>query len=459
MSTPPKTVPEIATTSPATLPHVAIVGRPNVGKSTLLNRVVGRREAIVEEQPGVTRDRREHTVDWCGRSFVLIDTGGWEVDPHGPIESAVRLQAERAIADADAIVLVCDATVGVTSADAEAARLVRQAGIPVVLAVNKVDGPSAEYDLADFYGLGVGDPRPVSALHGRRSGDLLDAVLDALPVVNEADAAASLATAAVAVEAQIAIVGRPNVGKSTLFNRFCGDERSIVHDEPGTTRDAVDTVVAYAGHIYRFVDTAGLRRRAKVGDRTEYYSRVRAIQAVERADVALITIDATQGVTAADQRVGEEVEAAGCAAVILLNKWDLLDHDTKLDIPRQVGEMLHFLDWAPVLRISARTGQNMHRLHDILQTVLASHRMRVPTSAVTKVTEDAQQRHPAPISGGKHGRIRYATQVRHSPPTFVFFTDRRLPPDYVRYLERCLRERFGFEGTPIRLKMRLKEKK
>lgn len=443
------------TTIVSRLPQVAIVGRPNVGKSTLLNRIIGRREAIVEEKPGVTRDRQEHVAEWGGVQFSVVDTGGWEADPGDPISVAVRKQAERAIAGADVIVLVCDAAVGPTDEDAAAARLVRKSGVPCILAVNKVDAAKAEADLADFWSLGVGEPRPVSALHGRRSGDLLDAVVDCLP--DESSEAWAQTEGSEEVTASVAVVGRPNVGKSTLFNRLCGDERSIVHDAPGTTRDSVDTVVEFEGSIWRFVDTAGLRRRAKVDDRTEYYSRVRALHALARAEVALLVIDATEGVTLADQKVAEEIEDAGCAAVVLLNKWDLLDQHEKLSVAEEAAERLHFMGWAPVLRVSAKTGQNLHRLDSLLRAVLGSYRKRVATAAVTKVVEEAQQRHPPPVAAGGRARIRYATQVRHSPPTFTLFANRRLPVSYQRYIERSIREAFGFDGTPIRIAVRTRK--
>lgn len=443
------------TTIVSRLPQVAIVGRPNVGKSTLLNRIIGRRDAIVEEKPGVTRDRQERVAEWGGVQFRVVDTGGWEAEPGDPISVAVRKQAERAIAEADVIVLVCDAGVGPTEEDAAAARLVRKSGVPCVLAVNKVDAAKAEVDLADFWSLGVGEPRPVSALHGWRSGDLLDAVVESLP--DDASESSAQTEGSEQVAASVAVVGRPNVGKSTLFNRLCGDERSIVHDAPGTTRDSVDTVVEFEGSVWRFVDTAGLRRRAKVDDRTEYYSRVRALHSLARAEVALLVVDATEGVTFADQKVAEEIEGAGCAAVVLLNKWDLLDQHEKLAVAEEAAERLHFMGWAPVLRVSAKTGQNLHRLDSLLRAVLESYRKRVPTAAVTKVVEDAQQRHPAPIASRGRTRIRYATQVRHSPPTFTLFANRRLPASYQRYVERSIREAFGFDGTPIRLAVRTRK--
>ncbi len=432
------------------LPRVAIVGRPNVGKSTLVNRFVGRRAAIVEEKPGVTRDRAEHEVDWTGRRFVVIDTGGWEARPESSIAQAVRDQAELAVGTADVVVFVCDAAVGVTPEDAEAARLLRRAGIPVVLAANKVDGERAEADTADLYALGLGDPVAVSALHGRRTGDLLDAVVGLFPEPTEAEASEEDVG-----EVRVAILGRPNVGKSTLFNRLIGEERSIVHDAPGTTRDAVDTVVELGGCTYRFVDTAGLRRRSRVDDRTEYYGRVRALQALQRADVALLVVDATAGLTSADQKVAEEILDAGRSCVVLLNKWDLLDTETKMALPAEAADKLRFLSWAPLLRISARTGSNVGRILPAIDAALASYRARVPTHALVKTVESATARHPPRALGGGPARIRYATQVRTSPPSFVVFANRRLVPEYTRYLEHQLRDRFGFEGTPLRVRVRV----
>lgn len=435
------------------LPRVAVVGRPNVGKSTLLNRFVGRREAIVEEKPGVTRDRREETAEWCGRRFVVIDTGGWMADPADPVDAAVRDQVGVAMSQADVILLVVDAQAGISREDAEAARLVRRAGAPCILVANKIDNEGSEAQLADLYGLGLGDPLPVSALHGRRSGDLLDAVVAALPEAPE-DGPEPDELA----EASIALVGRPNVGKSTLFNRLCGDERSIVHDAPGTTRDAVDTVVEFDGTPFRFVDTAGLRRKAKVDDRTEYYSRVRAIQSLERADIALLVIDATAGITAADQKVAEEVVDAGRALVILLNKWDLLSREDKLTLADDVAEELRFVSWAPVLRLSARTGYNVVKLRGVLDRVLTNFRRRVPTADLVRTVEEAQAHHTAPMVRGATSRIRYATQARHSPPTFILFANRRLGADYVRYVENRLREAYEFEGTPLRCKVKVSER-
>src|SRR5438270_5198705 len=332
-------------------PVVAVVGRPNVGKSTLVNRILGRREAIVEEQPGVTRDRKTVEADWRGRPFLLVDTGGW-LAADGGLESQVRLQAERAVAEADLVLLVVDATVGVTEEDDRVANLLRRSSRPVVLVANKVDGDSRDSDAWDFTRLGLGDPAPVSALHGRGVGDLLDLVVAALPAEEAAPEPAP-------VEEDdrppaVAIVGRPNVGKSTLFNKLIGDERSVVHDLPGTTRDSIDTEVDTEEGPILFVDTAGMRRKSRIGQGAEYYSLVRALQAIDRADAALLVIDSAEGVTHQDQRLAERVDAAGSPVVIVLNKWDLLDAEQRADVSDQLVDRLHFLAYAPVLKVSAR---------------------------------------------------------------------------------------------------------
>ncbi len=435
-------------------PLVAIVGRPNVGKSTLLNRIVGRREAIVEEKPGVTRDRKMVDAEWQGRTFTLVDTGGWL--PSGDaLDAKVSQQSEQAMRDADAILLVVDATVGITDEDARVAQVVRTLRRPVLLVANKVDDANREAAIWELLGLGVGEPLGVSALHGRGTGDLLDALVSVLPD----DGAAEMATtdgegAEAEAEADrifsVAIVGRPNVGKSTLFNRLIGDERSVVHDMPGTTRDAIDTVVETDEGPIRFVDTAGLRRRAKIDEGTEYFSLVRALQAIDRSDVALLVIDATAGVTAQDQRLAERVDAAGCPIVVLLNKWELLDADQRVAVTAQLARKLHFIGDAVVLKISALTGKGVHRLLPALSDALDAYRTRIPTRRVNEVVRDAQAQQPAP-----HGaRVLYATQGATDPPTFTLFANKTLPPTYLRYLERKLREAFGLGVTPVKLRVR-----
>jgi GTPase len=429
------------------LPIVAIVGRPNVGKSTLFNRIVGRREAIVEERPGVTRDRKETEAEWQGVPFLLVDTGGWL--PGGDsLDEKVSRQSERAVDDAAIVLFVVDATVGIVEEDARVAELLRRRGLPVVVVANKVDDTNREAAIWEFVGLGLGDPAPVSALHGRGAGDVLDRVVGLLPDTGEDT-----------VEAQaedgdrvfsVALVGRPNVGKSTLFNRLIGDERSVVHDMPGTTRDAVDTVVETDDGPVRFVDTAGMRRKARIDDGTEYYSFVRALKAIDRADVALLVIDSRDGITHQDQRLAERIDAAGCPIVVVMNKWELLDREAREDVAYQIGTRLHFLGESPVLRISALTGKGVQRLLPTLQGAIEDYHRRVPTRKVNEVIRSAQAAQPPPHGG----RILYATQGAVDPPTFTLFANKEIPKPYLRYLERMLREEFSFGATPIKIRVR-----
>ncbi len=437
---------------PERLPVVAVVGRPNVGKSTLVNRVVGRREAIVEEQPGVTRDRKELEADWNGRDFLIVDTGGWlaTADRQG-LDGQVSRQAERAIGDADVVVFVVDATVGVTEEDDRVAAVLRRSKAPVLVVANKVDSERRELDAWELGRLGLGEPLPVSALHGRGSGDLLDAVVEALPEPappGAADTDTDGDGAEAAVPA-VAVVGRPNVGKSTLFNRLIGDERSVVHDEPGTTRDAVDTVVETPHGPFRFVDTAGMRRKSRIDEGAEYYSLVRALKAIDAAQAALLVIDAGEGVTHQDQRLAERVDAAGAAIVVVLNKWDLLDADARAALTADVGDRLGFLGYAPALKVSAKTGKGAHRILPALADALEASGRRVPTRELNQVIQAAQAAQPAP-----NAKVLYATQGAVDPPTFTLFTTRALPPTYLRYLERRIREHFGFGPTPLKIRVR-----
>ena len=439
----------MTTESTNALPTVAVVGRPNVGKSTLFNRIVGRREAIVEEKPGVTRDRKEVTAEWQGYEFRLVDTGGWM--PGGSeLDAKVSKQSEKAILDADAVLFVVDVTVGITEEDSRVAQSLRRHGRPVILIANKVDDTNREAAAWELIRLGVGDPMMVSALHGRGTGDMLDSLVAALPeqVVDEPDDSV--------VEEKIfsvAIVGRPNVGKSTLFNRLIGEDRSVVHDMPGTTRDAVDTIVETEDGPIRFVDTAGMRRRAKIDEGTEYYSLVRALQAIDRSDVALLVIDATVGVTAQDQRLAERIDAAGCPVVVLLNKWELLSAEEHDEINYQITHRLHFIGESPVLKISALTGKGVHRLLPALSGTIDDYHRRVPTRKVNQVLRAAQSAQPAPHGG----RVLYATQGAVDPPTFTLFANKELPASYLRYLERSLREECGFGSTPIKLRVRKRD--
>ena len=433
------------------LPVVSVVGRPNVGKSTLFNRILGRREAIVEERPGVTRDRKALEAEWLGRHFQLVDTGGWM--PSGnELDDKVSAQSEKAIGDSDLIVLVVDGTTGITEEDARVATILRRSNTQVILAVNKIDTPLRDPDIWEFVSLGLGDPMGVSALHSRNTGDLLDRVIEMLPDeqhdidgdIGDSDEAESNGVPGVA------IVGRPNVGKSTLFNRLIGDDRSVVHDMPGTTRDAIDTVVETELGPLRFIDTAGMRRKARVDDDTEYYSNLRALRAIDKADVALLVIDASEGVTSQDQRLAERVDAAGCPIVILMNKWEVVDQEEKDEVMYQVGQRLHFLGESPVLRVSALTGRGVHRLVPALEAAIDAYETRVPTRKVNEVIQLAQSSQPAPHGG----RVLYATQGAIHPPTFTLFTNKEIPASYVRYLERRLREEFDLGATPIKIRLR-----
>jgi GTP-binding protein len=443
------------------LPVVAIVGRPNVGKSTLINRVVGRRAAIVEEKPGVTRDRKDLNANWGGRDFRIVDTGGWLAGGDS-LDQKVSIQSEKAVAEADVVLLVVDVTTGVTEDDSGVAEMLRRSSKPVLLVANKVDDVAHEGLVWEMVSLGLGDPFPVSALHGRGSGDLLDAVVERLPVLDGDDGALGerldhdeLAAFGSdddpdAATVAVAIVGRPNVGKSTLFNRLIGDDRAVVHDMPGTTRDAIDTVVETQLGRVRFVDTAGMRRKSKVTEGTEYYSLVRALEAVDTADVALLVIDATEGVTGQDQRLAERVDAAGSPIVLLLNKWELIDAEQRTELRWQVGDKLRFIGEAPVLPISAISGRGVHKLLPALEGSIDAYHRRVPTRKVNEVIQAAQLAHAAP--GG--ARVLYATQGATDPPTFTLFANRELHRTYVRYLERKLREAFDLGQTPVKLRVR-----
>lgn len=438
------------------LPVVAIVGRPNVGKSTLVNRFAGRRVAIVQEEPGVTRDRKLVEVEWLGREFVVMDTGGWM--PGGSaLDQKVSKQSEQGVREADVVLFVVDASVGITDEDAGVAEWLRKSDKPVVLVANKADNDRREDDRWEFLALGLGEPVPVSALHGRRTGDLLDVIVAHFPAEQHDDAEETMAAdggrdraSADGVPA-VAIVGRPNVGKSTLFNRLIGEVRSVVHDMPGTTRDAVDTVVDTLHGQIRFVDTAGMRRKSKIDDGTEYYSVVRALQAVDAADIALLVIDATEGVTAQDQRLAERVDAAGCPIVVLVNKWDLLtDAEERADRTAQVANRLGFLGDAPVLKISAQSGKGVHKLLPEIADAIERYHRRVPTRDVNKVLTSLQMAHPAPAGA----RILYGLQGASDPPTFTLFVNRELPSTYMRYVENGLREALDLGAVPIKIRVR-----
>lgn len=430
------------------LPMVAIVGRPNVGKSTLMNRIIGRRTAIVEEKPGVTRDRKEELAEWAGREFVLVDTGGWMAGGD-QLDAKVSRQSEAAIEAADVVLLVLDATVGIVPDDEQVARLLRRVDKPVVVVANKVDDSTHEHLVWELMGLGLGEPHGLSALHGRGTGDLLDHVVGLLPEDgrdgdgDESGDGADKATS-------VALVGRPNVGKSTLFNRLIGEERSVVHDMPGTTRDSIDTVVESEFGALRFIDTAGMRRKSRIDEDTEYFSMVRALKSVDSADVALLVIDATEGITHQDQRLAERIDGSGCPIIIVLNKWELLDADERKEVVYQTGRMLHFLGEAPVLKVSALTGKGVHRLLPALADAISQYETRVPTGRLNEAIRRAQQAQPGP-----HGaRVLYATQGATDPPTFTLFVNKTIPASYMRYIERRIREEFDLPSTPIKLRVR-----
>jgi len=436
-------------------PVVAIVGRPNVGKSTLVNRIVGRRAAIVQEKPGVTRDRKELEASWCGRSFVVVDTGGWLAPNAAGADPAVLVrqvsgQAERAIAEADVILCVVDVTVGAVEEDDAVARVLRRSGKPVIVAVNKVDDERREPDTWAFARLGLGTPFPISAGHGRGTGELLDAVVAALPP--EAEIAQDPEPDGIF---SVAIVGRPNVGKSTLFNRLVGDDRSVVHDEPGTTRDAIDTIIETPDGPLRFVDTAGMRRRSRIDEATEYYGLLRALEAVDRADAALLVIDAEAGVTHQDQRLAERIDASGTAIVVVLNKWDLVkDADQRRQVLEDVADRLAFLGYAPVLKISALTGSRFDKLLPALREAEEAYHRRIPTAALNRLLQEAQAHHPPPVVKRHRPRILYGTQGAIDPPTFTLFATHELPATYLRYLERRMREAFELGPSPVKLRVR-----
>jgi GTPase len=438
-------------------PTVVIVGRPNVGKSTLFNRIVGAQVAIVEDRPGVTRDRKEVDAEWLDRTFRLVDTGGW-LPGGSDLDEKVSRQVEAAVRHADLVLFVVDGSIGAVDEDEAIATWLRRTKVPVLLVTNKADNDRRENDRWEFLSLGMGDPYPVSALHGRRAGDLLDEVVARLP---EAEVEVPAVVEEVVEEPlwnpndvpppRVAIVGRPNVGKSTLFNRLVGHDRSVVHDMAGTTRDAIDTLVDTDDGPIVFVDTAGMRRRSRIDDSAEYYSLVRALRAIDDADIALLVIDATEGVTSQDQRLAERVDAAGCPIVVMLNKWELLDDaDDRAAVTAEVARKLYFTGDAPVLKISALTGKGVHKLRPVLQEAIEQYHRRVPTRDVNRVIADAQQRQPA-----AHGaKVLYALQGAVDPPTFTLFVNRELAPTYMRYLERSIREAFDLGATPVKLRVR-----
>jgi GTPase len=437
----------------ARAPVVAVVGRPNVGKSTLVNRILGRREAVVQDVPGVTRDRIAYDATWAGRRFTLVDTGGWEPDARG-LRAMVSAQAERAVATADLVVFVVDSRTGATDTDVTVARTLRRGGRPVVLAVTKVDDDRAEPDAHELWSLGLGEPHPVSGLHGRGSGDLLDAVVHALP-----NAPVDTADTEPAGPRRVALIGRPNVGKSSLLNRLTGEERAVVDAVPGTTIDPVDSLVSLDGQTWQFVDTAGLRRRVSHASGMEYYASLRTAAAIDAAEVAIVLLDASEPLTEQDQRVIAEVVEAGRALVLAFNKWDLVDEDRRAQLEREIARDLSRVAWAPRVNVSARTGRAVERLAGQLRLSLASWEQRIPTGQLNAWLTQVLAATPPPARGGKAPRILFATQADTRPPRFVLFTTAFLEAGYRRFLERRLREEYGFAGTPLEVSIRVRERR
>jgi GTP-binding protein len=433
-------------------PVVAVVGRPNVGKSTLVNRILGRREALVQDVPGVTRDPVSYDADWAGREFVLVDTGGWVSDATG-MAMRIAEQAETAISLADAVVFVVDATVGTTDEDEAVVRVLRRADKPVVLAANKVDDQRAEADAAAMWNLGLGQPWPVSALHGRGTGDMLDALLEALPP------AAAGEEEVEAGPRRVAIVGKPNVGKSSLLNKLAGTERAVVSEVSGTTVDPIDELVVIAGTPYQLIDTAGIRKRVNQASGSEYYAYLRTQSAIERAEVCVVVIDASEPVSEQDLRILSAVEEAGRGLVIAFNKWDLTDEERRRYLDREIDRDLGAWAWAPSVNISALTGRNVDKLARAVETALAGWETRVSTGKLNAFLGRVVAAHPHPVRSGKQPRLLFATEAHNCPPTFALFTSGDLDAQYVRFVERRLREEFGFEGSPVHIQVRPRAKR
>ncbi|MBF4768584.1 ribosome biogenesis GTPase Der [Nocardioides agariphilus] len=433
-------------------PILAVVGRPNVGKSTLVNRIIGRREAVVEDVPGVTRDRISYDAVWNGRAFTVVDTGGWDPDARGLAER-IRAQAEIAVTLADAVLFVVDATIGITDADEAVVRVLRRSNKPVVLAANKVDDTRAEAEAFGLWNLGLGEPHTVSALHGRGSGDLLDAVLAALPEAPQESFEQE------AGPRRIAIVGKPNVGKSSLLNKLAGEERSVVDNVAGTTVDPVDELVELGGRTWRFIDTAGIRKRVKEASGHEYYASLRTSTAIDRAEVAVLVLDGSESISEQDMRIIQTIRDAGRALVIAFNKWDLVDEERRYYLDREIERDLVQVQWAPRINITARTGWHVDRLVPALDKAIEGWETRVPTGTLNAFLGRLVAEHPHPVRSGKQPKILFGTQPSTSPPTFVLFTSGKLEASYERYIERRLREQFGFVGTPIVVNQRPREKR
>ena len=434
------------------LPVLAIVGRPNVGKSALVNRILGRREAVVEDVPGVTRDRVTYKAEWADRKFTLVDTGGWEPDARG-IDKSVALQAEIAVELADAVLFVVDAMVGATATDERVVSMLRASKKPVILVGNKVDDARQEPEAASLWSLGLGEPWPVSALHGRGVADMLDKVLTILPEIS------AVAKTEIGGPRRVAIIGRPNVGKSSLLNKTAGEERVVVNELAGTTRDPIDEQVELGGKVWRFVDTAGIRRRQHMAQGADFYASLRTAAALEKAEVAVVVLDVTEPISEQDIRIIDMALESGRSLVLAFNKWDLLDDDRRRYLEREIDQDLAHVAWAPRVNISARTGRHLEKLVPALELALESWDTRIQTGKLNAFLAELAAAHPHPVRGGKQPRILFGTQASTRPPTFVLFTTGFLDPQYRRFITRRLREVWGFEGSPINVSMRVREKR
>ncbi|MDK9295225.1 ribosome biogenesis GTPase Der [Propionibacterium freudenreichii] len=436
----------------STRPVVAVVGRPNVGKSTLVNRILGRREAVVQDTPGVTRDRVSYDANWAGREFVLVDTGGWIAKAEG-MSAHIAEQAEMAIQLADAVLFVVDTKVGLTDEDEAVVKVLRRSGKPVVLAANKVDDERVEAEASSLWQLGLGEPYPVSALHGRGSGDLLDALVKVLPKTSAVE------PDEVGGPHRVAIVGKPNVGKSSLLNRLARVQRSVVSDVSGTTVDPVDELVTIAGEPFRLIDTAGIRKRVKEASGSEYYAWLRTQAAIERSEVCVVVIDASEPISDQDLKILSSVEEAGRAMVVAFNKWDLTDEERHRYLGREIEQDLQTWKWAPTVNISALTGRNVDKIAKAVNKSLAGWETRVSTGKLNAFLGRIVAANPHPVRGGKQPRILFGTQAQNRPPTFILFTSGLMDAGYVRFVERKLREEFGFEGSPVHIQVRAREKR
>lgn len=434
------------------LPVLAIVGRPNVGKSALVNRILGRREAVVEDTPGVTRDRVTYRAEWEGRAYTVVDTGGWEPDARG-IDRSVAQQAEIAVDLADAVLFVVDVTVGATSTDEHVVRMLRASSKPVLLVANKSDDERRDLEASSLWSLGLGEPHPVSALHGRGVADLLDEAMKVLPDES------AVAKVEIGGPRRVALLGRPNVGKSSLLNKAAGEERVVVNEMAGTTRDPVDEQIELAGRVWRFVDTAGIRRRVHLQQGADFYATLRTQAALEKAEVAVVLLDVTQVLSEQDVRIVDLVLESGRALVLAFNKWDQLEDERRTYLEREIEQDLHHVAWAPRVNISARTGRHLEKLVPALETALESWDTRIPTGRLNAFLAELAAANPHPVRSGKQPRILFATQAGTRPPTFVLFTTGFLDPQYRRFITRRLREEFGFEGSPIQVNVRVRERR